>query len=123
MPAGRTEKTVGSKDLLPRTVFYKVGHHGSHNATLREKGLELMTSDELAAMLPVERTTAAKQEWAMPFGSLFTRLRERTRGRILDRDDDRVKRGDEGLLDDAEWAAFEGRTKVEEDFIDYRIDP
>lgn len=114
---------VTTRDLLARTVLYKVGHHGSHNATLREKGLELMTSDELAAMLPVERTMAAKQEWHMPFGSLFTRLRERTRGRILDRDDDRLKRGDEGLLDDADWAAFEGRTRIAEDWIDYRIDP
>jgi beta-lactamase superfamily II metal-dependent hydrolase len=25
---------VAAKDLLGRTVLYKVGHHGSHNATL-----------------------------------------------------------------------------------------
>ena len=35
-------KTVTATDLLKRTVFYKVGHHGSHNATLREHGLELI---------------------------------------------------------------------------------
>ena len=27
-------ETVTAKDLLARTVLYKVGHHGSHNATL-----------------------------------------------------------------------------------------
>ena len=32
-------ETVTAKDLLARTVLYKVGHHGSHNATLREKRL------------------------------------------------------------------------------------
>jgi hypothetical protein len=32
-------KTISATDLLKRTVFYKVGHHGSHNATLREHGL------------------------------------------------------------------------------------
>ena len=26
-----------TKDLLARTVLYKVGHHGSHNATLNGK--------------------------------------------------------------------------------------
>ena len=36
-------KPVTGPDLLARTVYYKVGHHGSHNATLREQGLELMT--------------------------------------------------------------------------------
>ena len=35
-------KTVTGPDLLNRAIFYKVGHHGSHNATLKEKGLEEM---------------------------------------------------------------------------------
>src|SRR5262249_52990344 len=34
-------------DLLKRTVFYKVGHHCSHNATIKTGGLELMESDKL----------------------------------------------------------------------------
>ena len=29
-------------DLLGRTVFYKVGHHGSHNATMNKGGLQDM---------------------------------------------------------------------------------
>jgi hypothetical protein len=36
---GSAGKLTGP-DLLARTVLYKVGHHGSHNATLREHGLE-----------------------------------------------------------------------------------
>src|SRR5262245_27657692 len=35
----KPSETTGP-DLLRRTIFYKVGHHGSHNATLRQKGLE-----------------------------------------------------------------------------------
>ena len=35
-------ETVTGTDLLKRTVFYKVGHHGSLNATLKEKGIQLM---------------------------------------------------------------------------------
>ena len=66
-PEGAGRVRVKSDDLLARTVLYKVGHHGSHNATLREKGLELMASGELAAMIPVNRVTAKKMDWLMPF--------------------------------------------------------
>ena len=52
---------VTSSALLARTVLYKVGHHASHNATLREKGLELMQSDELVAMIPVDEEQAHAQ--------------------------------------------------------------
>ena len=45
-------RSVTAADLLNRTIFYKVGHHGSHNATMRTKGLELMKSNHLAAFIP-----------------------------------------------------------------------
>jgi hypothetical protein len=80
------ERTVTTQDLLDRTVLYKVGHHGSHNATLREQGLELMQSTELAAMIPVYEEQARRQGkkgWAMPFGPLLTALEEKTLGRII----------------------------------------
>lgn len=82
--------TVKTADLMSRTVLYKVGHHGSHNATLREHGLELMTHPELVAMIPVDRemaksktTRTNKTGWQMPEDHLFTRLKEKTRGRII----------------------------------------
>lgn len=50
------ELTVG--DLLSRTIFYKVGHHGSHNATLKLGGLESMTSSKLVAAIPVDEQFA-----------------------------------------------------------------
>ncbi|MBS0264518.1 MAG: hypothetical protein JSS02_21465, partial [Planctomycetes bacterium] len=48
---GKTE-TVTAQDLLANTVLYKVSHHGSHNATVKEKGLEMMTHPDLVAMIP-----------------------------------------------------------------------
>jgi len=75
--------TISGEDLLRRTVLYKVGHHGSHNATLRRHGLELMESRELVAMLPVEEEQARKFGWRIPFGRLLARLEEKTDGRIL----------------------------------------
>jgi hypothetical protein len=65
-------------DLLARTVFYKVGHHGSHNATLREKGLELMTKLRIA-VIPVDQQVAIKMRWgAMPLESLVAALSKQT---------------------------------------------
>jgi beta-lactamase superfamily II metal-dependent hydrolase len=70
-------------DLLARTVLYKVGHHGSHNATLSEKGLERMTDPELAALISVDRKMANTMRWRMPHKPLYDRLVERTLGRVV----------------------------------------
>jgi hypothetical protein len=68
---------VTGPDLLERTVFYKVGHHGSHNATLREKGLELMPNG-LVAFIPVDHQMAVKKHWGqMPLPGLITALKEK----------------------------------------------
>jgi hypothetical protein len=67
-------KTVKATDLLRRTRFYKVGHHGSHNATLREHGLELMPRG-LTALLPVDHDMACKKGWkGMPLKGLIDAL-------------------------------------------------
>ncbi len=76
-------------DLLARTVFYKVGHHGSHNATLKAKGLELMTSPELVAFIPVDHAMAVKKRWGqMPLPNLVQALGERCQGRVVRVDED-----------------------------------
>jgi len=76
--------TVSAADLLGRTVLYKVGHHGSHNATLKQRGLEMMTSDELVAMIPVNEDFATNVKgWAMPYPGLLTALTDRTKGRVI----------------------------------------
>jgi hypothetical protein len=49
-------KDKGGKDtneLLANTVFYKVGHHLSHNGTASVSGLEMMTNDKLVAFAPL----------------------------------------------------------------------
>lgn len=82
--SGSLTKAVTGPDLLKRTVFYKVGHHGSHNATLRALGLEQMTSDELVAFIPVNKDHAKKNRWhEMPFEPLVNRLKEKTGGRLV----------------------------------------
>jgi beta-lactamase superfamily II metal-dependent hydrolase len=73
------KQKVTAADLLAKTIFYKVGHHGSHNATLREKGLERMTHPELVAMMPVNEKVAHETKgWLhMPLPTLCDRLKEK----------------------------------------------
>lgn len=81
-------RQLSAADLLAKTILYKVGHHGSHNATLKKQGLELMTHPDLVAMLPVEADGVARLRYGqMPLQSLMKALREKTDGRILRIDD------------------------------------
>jgi hypothetical protein len=87
-------KAVTAEDLLRRTVLYKVGHHGSHNATLREQGLQLMGrpdgTGDLVAMLPVDEVIARTKAGYgdMPLPSLVKDLLIRTGGRVMRNDED-----------------------------------
>jgi len=81
-------KLVTGPDLLARTVYLKVGHHGSQNATAEGKGLELMTSPDLTAFIPTNENDALNVKWgAMPFSKIVERLTVMTRGRLVRADD------------------------------------
>ena len=49
---GTKNKEVSAKEILDKTVFYKAGHHASHNATLKALGLELMKDKDLVVFIP-----------------------------------------------------------------------
>jgi len=112
---------ITAKDLLARAVFYKVGHHSSHNATAKAKGLEMMTSEsELTAFIPVDRQVALGRSpagtWKMPARQLYRRLLDKCHGRVVRSDIGwavNVKQGTKGteaefiaLGTDAEWTAW-----------------
>ncbi len=112
--AGKRKKKVTGAELLSDTVFYKVGHHGSINATLREKGLEMMKSRDLVAMIPVDEQWArVEMTWDHPAEKLVCRLMEKARGRVLRSDRIPV----EGALPmppeaiDEEWKSFQKNVK------------
>jgi hypothetical protein len=73
--------TPSGADLLKRTVFYKVGHHGSNNATLVLGGLDKMASADLVAMLPVD--PVRQPNFHLPDTRLKSRLLELTNGRLM----------------------------------------
>jgi hypothetical protein len=140
-PATR-EKTA--EQLLNKTVFYKVGHHSSHNATAKTKGLEMMSQeDELVAFIPVDRAVALgrnpKDSWQMPARPLYRRLLEKCQGRVVRSDigfaDDAKNAKDKetekeflNLADGAQWtqwkraqgtATTEGAIRLNELYVDY----
>jgi hypothetical protein len=83
-------KTITAEDLLRRTVLYKVGHHGSHNGTLRAEGLERMgRPGDLVALLPVDEHVARDlaHYGEMPLRSLVKDLAIRTGGRVARSDE------------------------------------
>jgi hypothetical protein len=105
--AGKT-----ARDLLAQTRFYKVGHHGSHNATLKEKGLEMMTHPGLIAMVPVNHEVAVAKKWTeMPLAELIDRLKEQTRGRLLLADDKTFPAKPRGIKKPV-WEAFTKKVSI-----------
>ena len=75
----RGASVVTGPDLLARAIFYKVGHHGSHNATLKDHGLEQMVSLR-AAIIPVDEQEAQKKRWDhMPLPQLIEALGEKVK--------------------------------------------
>lgn len=80
-------RTITGPDLLRRTIFYKVGHHGSHNATLRERGLEMMDKLQVA-MIPVDHAMAVKKRWGnMPLPELVQALNKKAHGAVFRTDE------------------------------------
>jgi hypothetical protein len=88
---------------LDRVILYKVGHHGSHNATVRRDpndqstadpngapfGLELM--NDIIAMIPVDHDAVRKNmpdPWLMPHEPLYRRLRDKARRRVMRSDEE-----------------------------------
>ncbi|MGA9755029.1 MAG: MBL fold metallo-hydrolase [Desulfobaccales bacterium] len=119
-----TIKAFDAADLMRRTVFYKVGHHGSHNATLKEGGLEAMTTPGLVAAIPVDENFANNvKHWPMPAKPLYARLQDLTRGRILRADKTWPSDADQPPpgLSTEDWRDFTGMVQLAPDglFIDF----
>jgi hypothetical protein len=73
----------GIAEIFARTKVYKVGHHGSHNATLQARGLELMP-DGLIAFVPTSKgVPQIANGWEIPIESLMKRLKQKSGGQVV----------------------------------------
>jgi hypothetical protein len=124
-------KVVTARDLLARTVLYKVGHHGSHNATLHGTAgdeypnLGWMAQGpfgrEFAAMITAVSDWAYRQRpvWAHPLPSIKEALLEKTGGRLFQTDTDTLTKPD--AVTKAAWRAFTRATKVTPLYFEYVV--
>jgi hypothetical protein len=129
---GREQVTAA--DLLGRTVVYKVGHHGSHNATLNgdarssHASLQWMARDrrhaaEFTALITaVEKWAHQKPrpDWNHPLPAIKQALLEKAGGRVLQTDsslpDGPIGTGAPG------WLAFQGRVTENRLYFDLVVE-
>ena len=72
------ENEKSSSDILSKINFFKIAHHGSHNATPKT-ALERMGDGEFAAMV----STQSKPWNSIPRIPLMSRLNEKTKKHIV----------------------------------------
>ncbi|MEL7497018.1 MAG: hypothetical protein AAFN77_05370 [Planctomycetota bacterium] len=121
-------ETIAVNDLLARTVFYKVGHHGSHNATLNEGGLAEMAKGKYAkhfvAMIPShEKWAKEKKKWEHPLAEIRAALYRKTRGRLLQTDRSRIRKpnASTNLISTTEWNRFKNNVEMNELYFELTI--
>lgn len=125
------------RDLLGDCVFYKVGHHGSHNATL--KGTKesdfanldwLATGDragEFTAMIPSNVTWAwgKARPWKHPLPAIEKALEKKARNRVMITSDLSMENAfPEPPADDpmrAVWEEFAARTRYTRLYIEHEV--
>jgi hypothetical protein len=125
---------VEAEDLLGRTVLYKVGHHGSHNATMKgkvgsnEASLAIMAqgkyAPEFVAMITAVEAWAhqkPKPDWNHPFPAIKEALVKKAGGRVLQTDSSLP---DQPAGDGARsWQAFLDRVSETPLYFDLKIEP
>lgn len=122
--SGSEKKTRTATDLLNNTVLYKVSHHGSHNATLREKGLELMTHPDLVALIPEQE----KKYRGIIHEELLERLQQRCRGRVIVSADSKLpaedlrKKARPPELDAQGWKQFQDNLEITDTYVEYTVE-
>ncbi|SCB62095.1 hypothetical protein GA0061105_1323 [Rhizobium aethiopicum] len=127
-------KEITTRDLLARTVLYKCGHHGSHNATLngaadeKKANLSWMGNGEHAreftALITAVRAWAETQKgWDHPLKAIKDALVKKAAGRVFQTDTDFSQMVKPDGVSDQEWKAFKDRNRGERLFFDICIVP
>jgi len=122
---------ITAKDLLARTVLYKVGHHGSHNATLNGldaddypnlswMGQSSEHAREFTAMITAVRPWAETQNgWDHPLKAIKDALLAKCGNRVF-QTDTHVENMPKGS--GKEWQSFEKRRSGNRLYFDYTVE-
>ncbi len=128
---GKDDKPVWPKEILGRTVLYKTGHHGSHNATLNGKpdddwpNLSWLGNgrhdDEFTAMITAVRKWAVeKAGWDHPLQAIRDALLKKAGGRVFQTD---TPPANDAKADTHAWKEFMSRVRSEDLYFDLTINP
>jgi len=121
------------QELLARTVLYKVGHHGSHNATLagtaddaEHPNLAWMgqgsAASEFTAMITAVTKWAMEKNdppWVHPLPSIREALNSKAQGRVFQTDENEPVKPDG--VSDGEWKKFTDRSVFEALYFDWMV--
>ncbi|MEM1119644.1 MAG: hypothetical protein AAGJ18_04305 [Bacteroidota bacterium] len=122
---------ITPKELLGRTVLYKVGHHGSHNATLKGEidsdyaNLSWMGQgaygEEFTAMINAVNAWAVNLHipWIHPLPSIKAALQQKAQGRIFQTDTSQIDKPSN--VSDTDWQQFLARATFHDLYFDYTI--
>jgi beta-lactamase superfamily II metal-dependent hydrolase len=126
-------KNANLDKLLANTVVYKVGHHGSINATDQEILQNKMTHPDLVALIPVDMKRAGEKNWEFPARPLYDLtaadanqkglLFKQAHGRILlNCDQEGCKDSDPGFETDNPWPGeISADPNPEKLWVDYTL--
>jgi hypothetical protein len=124
--------TITTRDLFARTVLYKVGHHGSHNATLNgthadeHANLSWMASgtaaEEFTAMITAVNQWALTENnspWRHPLPSIKRALMTKAQGRVFQTDEGTATKPTG--VQQGEWDRFLKRSDFKAVYFDYTV--
>ena len=127
-------KKTTARDLLGRCVLYKVGHHGSHNATLNGTEADDYANigwmargafaEDFVAMIPANKPWALgkPKPWTHPLPQIEDALMEKASGRVFRSDRDHIEKPDASVMTQEEWDDFQKRVDEQALYFDYEIE-
>jgi hypothetical protein len=128
------ERRITVRDLMSRTVLYKVGHHGSHNATLKGTAEDEYPNlgwmghgrygTELVAMITAVNKWAMAVKptpWRHPLPSIKKALQKKCEGRVFQTDTKNLKPPSDPSV--SGWKEFMARTHIDPGnlYFDYEV--
>jgi hypothetical protein len=125
-------RKLTARDILSRAVLYKVGHHGSHNATLSGSttddyanlawmGLGDAANEFTAMITAVNEWAETKNDppWIHPLPSIKTALLKKAQGRVFQTDENKPTKP--SAVSAGEWKRFTDRCTFEGVYFDWSV--
>ncbi len=112
---------IKSDHLLSQCVLLKVGRKTDLVSIPVGVGPELLTNDQLVAIIPADRETAEKHRWDLPKDVNLEKLWNASQGRVIRTDSDSLPSLEESDLSKTEQDAFVRSYKIDSRWIEATV--